>query len=128
MKKVNFVSMILGTIGMISFAIGICMCMITDWNAFQQGVILGAIGLIVLLTMLVIRRRMQGKPAVKLNARTIGIILLGVVGALVLGIGMCMSMVWHGLMIQGMIVGVIGLVLLLCLIPLCKGIKQEQVK
>ena len=49
--------------------------------------------------------------------------ILAVVGALVLGVGMCMTMVWQGLLIQGIIVGVIGIVLLLSLIPLCKGIK-----
>lgn len=55
--------------------------------------------------------------------KTVGIVLFGIVGVLVLGIGMCMSMVWQGLMIQGIIIGIIGLVFLLCLIPLCKGIR-----
>lgn len=123
MKKENFVSMILGTIGVIFFAIGMCMCMIEEWNAFQQGIIVGGVGLVILIIMLIVRRKMQGKPAIKLNAKTIGTIILGVVGALVLGVGMCMTMVWEGLMIQGIIVGIIGILLLLSLIPICKGIK-----
>ena len=123
MKKENSVSMIMGTIGGILFAIGMCMCMIEEWNAFQQGVIVGAIGLVILLIMLIVRRKMQGKPAIKLNAKAIGTIVLGVVGALVLGVGMCMTMVWEGLMIQGIIIGIIGIILLLSLIPICKGIK-----
>lgn len=123
MKKENFVSMIMGTIGGILFAIGMCMCMIEEWNAFQQGVIVGAVGLVILLIMLIVRRKMQGKPAIKLNAKVIGTIVLGVVGTLVLGIGMCMTMIWEGLMIQGIIVGIIGIILLLSLIPICKGIK-----
>ena len=123
MKKENFVSMIMGTIGGILFAIGMCMCMIEEWNAFQQGVIVGAVGLVILLIMLIVRRKMQGKPAIQLNAKVIGIIVLGVVGTLVLGIGMCMTMIWEGLMIQGIIVGIIGIILLLSLIPICKGIK-----
>lgn len=123
MKKENFVSMIMGTVGGILFAIGMCMCMITEWNAFRQGIFVGAIGLFVLFIMLIVRRKMQGKPAVKLNVKTVGTIFLGVIGALVLGVGMCMSMVWSGLLVQGIIVGVIGIVLLLCLIPICKGIK-----
>ena len=123
MKKENFVSMIMGTIGGILFAIGMCMCMIEEWNAFQQGVIVGAIGLVILLIMLIVRRKMQGKPSIKLNAKAIGTIVLGVVGALVLGVGMCMTMVWEGLMIQGIIIGIIGIILLLSLIPICKGIK-----
>lgn len=123
MKKENFVSMIMGTIGGILFAIGMCMCMIEEWNAFQQGVVVGAVGLVILLIMLIVRRKMQGKPAIKLNAKVIATIVLGVVGTLVLGIGMCMTMIWEGLMIQGIIVGIIGIILLLSLIPICKGIK-----
>lgn len=125
MKKENFLSMILGTIGVILFAIGMCMCMIEEWNAFQQGVIVGAIGLVILLIMLIVRRKMQGKPVIKLNlnAKTIGKIILGVAGTLALGIGMCMTMVWEGFMIQGIITGIAGIFLLLSLIPICRGIK-----
>ncbi len=123
MKKENFVSLILGTIGGILFAIGMCMCLLPEWNAFQQGVVMAAIGLVVLLAMLIVRRKMEGKPAVKLNAKTVGAVALGIVGALALGVGMCMTMVWQNLMVPGIVVGVIGLVLLLCLIPLCKGLK-----
>lgn len=125
MKKENFLSMILGTIGVILFAIGMCMCMIEEWNAFQQGVIVGAIGLVILLIMLIVRRKMQGKPVIKLNlnAKTIGKIILGVAGTLALGIGMCMTMVWEGFMVQGIITGIAGIFLLLSLIPICRGIK-----
>ena len=66
---------------------------------------------------------MEGKPViVKLSGKTIGSILLGIVGALALGVGMCMVMVWE-MLIQGILVGVVGIVLLLCLIPLIKGLK-----
>lgn len=123
MKKENFVSLILGTIGGILFAIGMCMCLLPEWNAFQPGVVMGAIGIAVLLAMLIVRRKMESRPAVKLNAKTVGTAALGIVGALVLGVGMCMTMVWQNLMVPGIVVGVIGLVLLLCLIPLCKGLK-----
>lgn len=123
MKKKNFVSMILGTIGGILFAIGMCMCLIAEWGAFNQGVVVAAVGLVVLLAMVIVRRKMEGKKAIVLNGRVIGTTLLGVVGALTLGVGMCMTMVWTDLMIWGIIVGCIGIVLLLCLIPLCNGIR-----
>ncbi|MDE7282169.1 MAG: hypothetical protein K2N85_01045 [Lachnospiraceae bacterium] len=123
MKKENFVTLILSTIGGIMFAIGMCMCLLPEWNAFTQGVVMAAVGIVVLLVMLVVRRKMKGKPAIKVSGKAVGTVALGIVGALVLGVGMCMTMVWEGLMVQGIIVGIIGIVLLLCLIPLCKGLK-----
>jgi len=123
MKKENFVTLILGTIGGILFAIGMCMCLLPEWNAFTQGVIVSVVGAAVLLAMLIVRRKMKGKPAIKITGKAVGTVLLGIVGAMVLGVGMCMCMVWEGLMIPGIIVGVVGIVLLLCLIPLCKGLK-----
>ena len=50
-------------------------------------------------------------------------LLLGVAGVLLFGIGMCMCMVWEGMMLWGVLVGVLGILLLLCLIPLCMGLK-----
>ena len=44
-------------------------------------------------------------------------------GSLALGVGMCFSMVW-GKMVMGVVIGLIGIVILLCLIPLTKGIKD----
>ena len=99
------------------------MAMITEWNTFNQGIVVGTIGIIILIIMLIVRRKMEGKPAIELNKKAIGIVLLGIVGALLLGVGMCMTMVWQGLMVQGIIVGLIGIIILLCLIPICKGIK-----
>ncbi len=42
MSKKNFVSMILGTIGGILFALGMCMAMIPEWNALKPGLVLAA--------------------------------------------------------------------------------------
>ncbi|HJD03605.1 MAG TPA: hypothetical protein H9921_03100 [Candidatus Mediterraneibacter caccogallinarum] len=122
MKKKNFVSMIMGTVGGILFAIGMCMCLLPQWNAFNQGIVMGAAGAVILLAMLIVRRRMEGKPAVKLNGKAVGTILFGIVGALALGVGMCMVMVWN-MLIQGILVGLVGIVLLLCLIPIVKGLE-----
>lgn len=124
MKKKNFVSMVLGTIGGILFAIGLCMCLLPEWNAFIQGIIVAVIGAVILIAMLLVRRKMEGKPKVTLNGKTIATILLGIIGALALGIGMCMVMVWENLMLPGIIVGIIGIVLLLAFIPICKGIHE----
>ena len=122
MKKENFVSLILGTVGGILFAIGMCMCLLPEWNAFTQGVAVAVIGMAVLLAMLIVRRRMEGKPAIELNGKAVGTVLLGIVGALVLGVGMCLVMVWE-MTLPGILVGVVGIILLLCLIPVVKGLE-----
>lgn len=122
MKKKNFVSLVMGTIGGILFALGMCMCLLPQWNAFTQGVVVAVVGAAVLLAMLIVRRRMEGKPAVQLNGRAVGTVLLGIVGDLVLGVGMCMVMVWNK-MLFGILIGIVGIFLLLCLIPICRGLQ-----
>lgn len=123
MKKKDFVSLVLGTVGGLFFALGMCMCLLPEWNSFKEGVVMGVVGAVILLVMLLVRRKMEGKPViVKLDKKSVGTIILSVAGALTLGVGMCMVMVWEK-MILGIIVGVIGIVLLLSLIPVCKGIK-----
>ena len=122
MKKKNFVSLIFGTVGVILFGIGMCMCLLPEWGAFTPGVVITAAGIVVLLVLLMVRRKMEGKPAVHISGKAVGAVLLGVVGALVLGVGMCMTMIWN-MMVPGIAVGAAGILLLLCLIPLVKGLK-----
>lgn len=122
MKKSTFVAMILGTIGGILFALGMCMALIPEWNAFKPGVIMGVIGAVVLLIMVLVWRRMENKAPVRLSGKTIGAMLMGIIGALLLGVGMCLTMVWHK-MVAGILIGIVGIVVLLCLIPFIKGLK-----
>ena len=49
MKKENFISLILGLIGIMFLKIGICMSLIDEWNAFNQGIIIGVMGIISLI-------------------------------------------------------------------------------
>lgn len=122
MKKSTFIAMILGTIGGILFALGMCMALIPEWNAFKPGIVMGCIGIIVLLIMVIIWRKMENKAPAKLSGKTIGATLIGIIGALLLGVGMCLTMVWSHMVI-GIAIGLIGIVVLLCLIPFIKGLK-----
>ena len=85
MKKSNFVALILGTIGIVFFALGMCMCLLPEWDKFNQGIV------------------------------------AGVLGALLLGVGMCLCMVFSK-MLLGIVIGLVGIVVLLMLIPLTRGI------
>ena len=123
MKKSAFVNLIIGTIGGLLFALGMCMALLPEWGAFLPGVVCGAIGAAVLLVMVLVRRRMLGKEPVKISGKTVGIVLYAVFATLVFGAGMWMTMVWEGLLVWGIAIGIVGIVLLLGLIPLCKGLK-----
>lgn len=122
MKKSNFIALILGTIGIVFFALGMCMALLPEWGMFSQGVVCGVIGLAVLLITVMVWRKMEGKASIKVNGKTVGSVLVGVIGALLLGVGMCFSMVF-GEMILGIVIGLVGIIVLLMLIPLLKGIK-----
>ena len=122
MKKKSFVTLIMSVIGGLLFALGMCMALLPEWDALTEGIIVGAIGAVILLAMVLVRRKMDGKPMIVLNGKTAGTALLAVAGAIVLGVGMCMVMVWD-MLIWGIAVGIVGIVLLLCLIPVVKGLK-----
>ena len=123
MKKSSFVAMGLGTVSVVLFALGMCMALIPEWNVFKPGVIFGCVGLVLGLITLIVWRKMEHKQPISINGKTVLTVIVGVVGALALGIGMCFSMVW-GKMLMGVAIGLVGIVVLLCLIPLTKGIKD----
>lgn len=122
MKKSNFVAMILGTIGTVFFALGMCMSLLPEWNMMQEGKISGVVGLVILLATLFIWRRMEGKAPIKIGGKALATIALSVAGALLLGVGMCLCMVFSKL-VPGVVVGLVGIVALMMLIPLTKGLK-----
>lgn len=122
MKKSNFVALVLGTVSGVFFALGMCMALLPEWGMRTQGVVCGVIGIVLACITLAIWRKMEDKAPIKISGKTLGTVLLGVVGALLLGVGMCLSMVF-GKMVLGIVIGIIGIVVLLMLIPLTKGLK-----
>ncbi len=122
MKKSSFVAMMLGTVSGVLFALGMCMALLPEWNAFKVGVVFGAIGIVLGLITLIAWRKMEGKAPVKLNGRMIFTVAFGIIGALTLGVGMCFCMVWENI-ILGTVIGLVGILLLMLLIPITKGIK-----
>lgn len=123
MKKSSFVAMVFGTASIVLFALGMCMALIPEWNTFRPGIIFGCAGLLLALITLIIWRKMEHKKSIRINGKTVLTVIIGVVGALALGIGMCFSIIWDR-MILGVVIGLTGIVVLLCLIPLTKGIKD----
>lgn len=122
MKKSSYFALVMGTVSGVMFALGMCMALVEEWAMLKEGAILGGIGLVLGLVTLLIWRRMTHKESVRISGKTVAKILLGVMAALVLGIGMSLCLVLENY-ILGTVVGLVGILLLLGLIPLVKGLK-----
>lgn len=123
MKKSSFVAMVLGTVSGVLFAIGMCMTLIPEWKTIKPGIVVGCVGIVLGIITILVWRKMTGKEPIKISGKAVCTGVAGIIGVLVLGVGMCFTMVW-GKMVLGIVVGLIGIVILLCLIPLIKGIQD----
>ena len=123
MKKSSFTALMLGTVSGVLFVLGFCMALIPEWNAFKPGIVFGSVGLLLGLITYLLWRKMEHKNPIQISGKTLLTLLTGILGALTLGIGMCFSMVWNKLAL-GIGIGLTGIVILLCLIPLTQGIKD----
>lgn len=122
MKKSSFVALILGTISGVLFSLGMCMALLPEWNAFKEGVIFGGIGLVLGIATALIWCKIERKQLPKLNSKNLFRIVYAVFAALVLGVGLCLCLVWNQF-VWGTLVGLVGIILLIALIPMIKGIQ-----
>jgi len=123
MKKSHFITLIVCVISGLMFSLGMCMCLLPEWNSFIQGVVLASIGGVGLLTMGIIALAKNTKNKAPINWKLVGKISYGVLATSILGLGMCMIMVWN-LMIWGIVVGMVGLTMLIFIIPMFLGLKK----
>lgn len=123
MKKSSFITMMLTTISIVFFALGLCMTLLPEWKAFRQGIAFGITGIILGLVTVIVYRKMTNKAPVEISGRMIITIIAGIFGTLVFGCGMCFTMVWNN-MVVGIILSLAGILILLMLIPLVKGLED----
>lgn len=130
MKKETLLEIILGTIGGLVFAIGMCMCLIPEWDLFKVGVVVSVIGFIILLCIIPIYRTNHPKKQHgKINWGIVFTWLIGIVGALVMGFGMSKIMVGNPSktdMIIGIITGIIGLIVCVLNYPIYSYLKGNR--
>ena len=131
MKKETLLEIILGTIGGLIFAIGMCMCLISEWNSFTAGVVIAIIGFIILLCIIPIYRKEHPKK-VSYKKTDWGLVLtwiIGVIGSLIMGFGMSKIMVGSPEkmdMIIGMVTGVVGLLICVLNYPIYSYLKSNK--
>ena len=131
MKKETLLEIILGTIGGLIFAIGMCMCLIPEWDLFSTGVVVAIIGFIILLCIIPIYRKDHPK---KVNNKKTdwGLIttwLIGIIGSLILGLGMSKIMVGSPQkmdIIIGMVTGITGLLICVLNYPIYSYLKSPK--
>lgn len=130
MKKETLLEIIFGTIGGLIFAIGMCMCLIPEWNMFTTGVIVTIIGFVILLCIIPIYRSSHPKKEHKpVNWGIVLTWIVGLIGALIMGFGMSKIMVGEvssSDMIIGIITGVVGLVICVLNYPIYAYIKSNK--
>ena len=130
MKKERLLEIILGTIGGLTFAIAMCMCLIPEWNMFKAGVIVAIVGFIILLCIIPIYRKSHPKkPNKPVNWGIVATWIIGVVGALIMGFGMSKIMVGNAGtsdMVVGLITGVVGLIICVLNYPIYAYIKSSK--
>ena len=67
MKKSSFIALILGTVSGVLFALGMCMALLPEWNAFTEGVIFGAVGIVLGMITALIWCKMENKKLPKMT-------------------------------------------------------------
>lgn len=131
MKKDTLLEIILGTIGGLIFALGMCMCLLPEWNMFTAGVVMTIIGFIILLCIIPVYRKSH--PKVKRDKKVdwslVFTWIIGVVGSLILGFGMSKILVGNAStsdMIVGLITGIVGLLICILNYPIHAYIKNPR--
>lgn len=122
MKKSSFAALILGTIGGALFSLGMCMALLPEWNAFKEGVIFGIAGLVIGFITVLVWCKMEHKQLPKMRFKNLLRTIYAVLAVLVLGVGMCLCLVWQQF-VWGTLIGILGIIMLIALIPMIKGIR-----
>ena len=77
MKKSSFVAMLLGTVSGMLFALGMCMALIEEWHSFTPGLVFGCAGILLGLITVIIWRKMEHKPPIRLSGKSVLTMIVG---------------------------------------------------
>ena len=122
MKKSSFVALVMGTVSGVLFALGMCMALLPEWDSFTEGVIFGAVGMVLGVITALVWCKMENKKMPKISGKNVFRTIYAIIAVLVLDLGLCMCLVWQQI-IWGTLVGLLGIIMLISLIPMIKGIR-----
>lgn len=132
MKKETLLEIVLGTIGGVIFAIGMCMCLIPEWNLFKAGIVVSIIGFITLLCIIPVYRSSHPKKTHgPINWGIVFTWVIGVIGALIMGFGMSKVMVGEPSktdLLLGIVIGIVGLLVCVLNYPIYSYLKERNKK
>lgn len=128
MKKETLLEIILGTVGGLIFAIGMCMGLISEWDMLKPGIVVAIIGFIILLCIIPVYRSSHPKKEHgKIDWGIVFAWVIGVIGALIMGFGMSKVMVGDpngSDLLIGIITGIVGLIICVLDYPIYAYLKK----
>lgn len=122
MKKSTYIAIVFGVLGSLCLGIGMCMCLLPEWNLFQEGIYMGCFGLVTFFVLWLVYRKMEQKQPIRITWKGMLLCCFAILGVLCFGIGMSLTMVFH-IYVWGIVIGIVGIAVLLGLVPLCIELK-----
>ncbi|HEM3538793.1 hypothetical protein ACS6Y3_06265 [Streptococcus suis] len=122
MKKRDFISLIAYTVSLLVLALGMCFYTLPEWEMTTLGMPLSVAGLLLLALSWVLQRKLAGKGAPKFDWKQIVKVIYCVFALLVFGGGF--ALVTTGNFVLGLILGLVGLILVIGMIPVTVSLKN----
>ncbi|HEL2460072.1 hypothetical protein HCB55_00735 [Streptococcus suis] len=122
MKRRDFISLIAYTVSLLVLTLGMCFYTLPEWEMTSLGMPLSVVGLLLLVLSWGLQRRLTGKGAPRLDWKQIVKVIYCVFALLVFGGGF--ALVTIGNFVLGLVLGFIGLVFVIGIIPVTVGLKN----
>ena len=122
MKKRDFIVLIAYTVSLLVLALGMCLYTLPEWGMPSLGMPLSILGLVLVVVSWILQRRLSGKGAPNLDLKLTAKVLYCVFALLVFGGGF--ALVTAGNFVLGVILGFIGIILIIGIIPVAVGLKN----
>lgn len=125
MKKEILIKIIIGTIGCLMLAIGMCMCLISEWKLLHTGILMTIVELLLLISISPILQTRKHKNKKDINWKVFLVYYVGVIGTLVFGFGMS-KVVSPNDLLKGILISVTGLIICILNYPIFSYLTNKK--